>query len=143
MSVVNDISEWLTMPTPSLGMTIHTLSRALFALCVDTLFLLPNKFGFLFPPFPSLGEGNVLFTLAGPAKVPFQHPEWQWKRQKQASSPVCCDPSPHPGQTKARKQTAGALNHSRMGQTHIFVGSGGSMGPLRGLTHLFPVLSGW
>lgn len=55
-------------------MTIHTLSRALFALRVDMLFLLPNKFDFLFPSL-SFSEGRkcVVYRV-GLAKELLWHP---------------------------------------------------------------------
>ena len=64
-------------------MTIHTLSGALFALRVDTLFLLPNKFGFLFPSL-SFSQGMRCAVYgAEPAMELLWHSQWQRGTQDQ------------------------------------------------------------
>lgn len=62
-------------------MTIHTLSGALFALRVDTLFLLPDKFGFLFPSLSFFQRRKCVVYRAGPAKELLWRPQWPRRRQ--------------------------------------------------------------
>lgn len=103
-SAVNGLSKWLTVPIPSLSaMTIHTLSWALFAPCVDTLFCFPASLAF----FPSLSSspGRKCALYRGKACQGATLAPEMAVRERLARAPVSGSPSPH-GQTSARKQSA-------------------------------------
>lgn len=130
-SAVNGISKWLTVPIPSLRMmTIHTLSWALFAPCVDTLLCFPASLAF----FPSLssspGRKYALYrgkACQGATLAPTTAVRWSPVRTvRTVRAPVSCSPSSH-----------SACRHLPCweGQRHVVVSSGG--------THSFPALGGW